>query len=128
MQAVNVTKLCHSYSGGTETPILDDLSLTLNQGETLALVGASGSGKSTLLNLIGGLETLQSGDIQIFDESLAHADEATRTRLRRGTIGFVYQSFNLIPTLNVIDNIRLPLALAGRTHAQQQGRWPMNRA
>jgi putative ABC transport system ATP-binding protein len=118
---VSVTGLGHRYDKTAEHPILSDLHLTVASGETVALVGSSGSGKSTLLNLIGGLEPIQSGQVRVFDEDLHQADEAARTQLRRSTLGFIYQSFNLIPTLSVEDNVRLPLALAGvGRHEQQQ--------
>jgi len=111
--AVRVADLTHRYDTASDRPILNQLSLQLNAGDTLALVGASGSGKSTLLNLIGGLEPVQSGTVSVFNEALHLATESVLTKLRRTRIGFVYQAFNLIPTLSVTDNIRLPLALAG---------------
>lgn len=120
--AVSVTGLGHRYDKTAERPILSDLHLTVANGETVALVGSSGSGKSTLLNLIGGLEPIQSGQVRVFDEDLHKADEAARTQLRRSTLGFIYQSFNLIPTLSVEDNVRLPLALAGVGRQEQQQR------
>ena len=120
--AVDVSGLTHHYDTTSAHPILKDLSLTLEQGQTLALIGASGSGKSTLLNIIGGLEPVQQGSVQVFNESLHSANDSTRTRLRRNTIGFVYQAFNLIPTLSVTDNIKLPLALGGVARAEQHTR------
>ena len=120
--AVDVCGLTHRYNEASSRAILEDLSLSLVQGETLALVGASGSGKSTLLNVIGGLEPVQKGTVTVFDTPLHTATEASRTSLRRNTIGFVYQAFNLIPTLSVADNIRLPLALAGTPKSEQQTR------
>jgi len=122
MQAVQVRSLKHRYEQADERPILNQLNLALDEGEILALVGASGSGKSTLLNIIGGLESVQHGEVHVFDQALHQATDDTRTRLRRNTIGFVYQAFNLIPTLSVFDNVRLPLALAGVPRQQQQQR------
>jgi len=120
--AVFVSELTHQYDGASAHPILNKLSLELETGKTLALVGASGSGKSTLLNVIGGLEPVQSGSVSVFGESLNTASESVRTKLRRTTLGFVYQAFNLIPTLSVIDNVRLPLALAGIQRSVQNER------
>lgn len=120
--AVTVTDLTHRYDQASEHPILNQLSLQMKVGETLALIGASGSGKSTLLNVIGGLEPVQSGTVTVFGEPLNTATQAIRTQLRRSTLGFVYQAFNLIPTLSVTDNVRLPLALAGVTRAEQNER------
>jgi len=120
--AVRVTELTHRYDKASAHPILNKLSLELATGKTLALVGASGSGKSTLLNVIGGLEPAQSGTVSVFGESLNSANEAMRTKLRRTTLGFVYQAFNLIPTLSVADNVRLPLALAGVKRSMQNQR------
>lgn len=120
--AVLVSELTHQYEGASAHPILNKLSLQLDTGKTLALVGSSGSGKSTLLNIIGGLEPVQSGSVYVFGESLNTASESIRTQLRRTTLGFVYQAFNLIPTLSVTDNVRLPLALAGVQRSIQNDR------
>lgn len=120
--AVDVAGLTHRYDEASSRPILNDLNLTLTKGETLALVGASGSGKSTLLNVVGGLEPVQTGTVKVFNEPLLTANDTTRTMLRRNTIGFVYQAFNLIPTLSVVDNVRLPLALAGVSKDEQNTR------
>lgn len=117
-----MTGLTHHYDTTSAHPILNDLSLNLEEGQTLALIGASGSGKSTLLNIIGGLEPVQHGSVQVFNESLHLANDAIRTSLRRNTIGFVYQAFNLIPTLSVTDNIKLPLALGGVARNEQKKR------
>lgn len=121
--AVRVSKLSHHYvSAGSEQHVLSDVDLQVEQGESVALLGASGSGKSTLLNLIGGLEPIQSGEVQVFGQSLSTLDDETRTLMRRDRVGFVHQAFNLIPTLNVADNISLPLALAGVTAEQRAAR------
>ncbi len=120
--AVDVTGLTHHYNTTSTQPILKDLSLTLDKGQTLALIGASGSGKSTLLNIIGGLEPVQQGSVSVFSKPLQSADDAALTQLRRNTIGIVYQSFNLIPTLSVTDNIKLPMALDGVARDEQRTR------
>ncbi len=109
--------------------IIKNLNLELNAGDITAIVGRSGSGKSTLLNLIGGLEPIQQGTISLLGSSLNLLNDNERTLMRRQHIGFVYQSFNLIPTLSVGDNITLPLALNGSSAADRaQALHPMLKA
>ena len=93
--------------------VLKDVSLSLRSGEFVALVGRSGSGKSTLLNCLAGIDSPSQGDILINDWNMARASDSDRTRFRRAHIGFVFQSFHLIPTLTILENIRLPLDLNG---------------
>jgi putative ABC transport system ATP-binding protein len=93
---------------------LDRVSITFEAGRFTAMMGPSGSGKSTLLHCLAGLDTLTSGSIRIGDIDLAGLREKELTLLRRDSIGFVFQSFNLIPTLNALENIILPMSLAGR--------------
>lgn len=112
--AIKVENLSHAYNRKSQPRhIIDSLSLTVEQREAVAIVGRSGSGKSTLLNIIGGLEPVQDGSVQVLGQHLHTLNDAKLTKLRRTNIGFIYQAFNLIPTLNVADNITLPLALAG---------------
>ncbi|HUO83437.1 MAG TPA: ABC transporter ATP-binding protein [Gammaproteobacteria bacterium] len=106
-----VTK-CYEDSGRSQV-VLADLDMTVGAGEIVAVVGRSGSGKSTLLNLIGALDEPTTGEILIAGASLARLDETARALLRRQRIGFVFQFFNLIPTLTVGENLRLPLELNG---------------
>ncbi len=95
--------------------ILRDVSLRVKAGETLAIVGASGSGKSTLLGLLAGLDQPSAGEIFLLGQRLNDLDEDARARLRAGRVGFVFQSFQLLPALSALENILLPLELAGRT-------------
>lgn len=99
--------------GQREHVVLDGVSLELERGQSLAVRGRSGSGKSTLLNLIGGIDTPDSGTVLVNGIELTRLNERERTLFRRRHIGFVYQAFNLVPTLNVGDNVRLVLELNG---------------
>ena len=93
--------------------ILNDVSFALGAGEYVAIMGESGSGKSTLLNLIAGLDTPDSGTVAIDGNHFASLDDDVRTKVRARTIGFVFQAFHLLPHLNVLHNVALPLAIAG---------------
>ena len=99
--------------GDSEHVVLDNVDARFRRGETIALRGRSGSGKSTLLNLVGGIDTPDSGKVVVAGVDLTSLTEHARTLFRRKHIGFVYQAFNLVPTLNVADNIRLVLELNG---------------
>jgi putative ABC transport system ATP-binding protein len=94
--------------------ILDDITFCLRAGESLAITGASGSGKSTLLGLLAGLDTPTSGQVNLLGQGLFALDEDGRAALRARSIGFVFQSFHLLPNLNALENVMLPLELAGR--------------
>jgi len=100
--------------------ILKNINFHLKAGESMAITGASGSGKSTLLSLLAGLDTPSSGWVKIAGQSLSELNEEGRARLRQDKIGFVFQSFHLIPALNALDNVMLPLELKGEKNAQQQ--------
>ncbi len=108
----NLTRLF--YEGDAERRVLDNVSATLAPGQFVVLLGRSGSGKSTLLNLIAGIDLPTSGRVLFGDTDLTHLSERERTLFRRHHIGFVFQSFNLIPTLTVAENVRLPLDLTGQ--------------
>lgn len=116
----NVTK--RYEEGGVERTILDDVSLEFMRGEFVVLLGKSGSGKSTLLNLIGGIDAPTSGDVYIDGKAITRMSDTERTLFRRNHIGFVFQAFNLIPTLSVRENIMLPLELGGRSSSDIQRR------
>ncbi len=111
LEARGLTK---SYREGTRTlRVLDALDLQIAPGEHLALLGRSGSGKSTLLNLLGGIDRPDLGSVSLLGEPLSAYDEQRRTLFRRRHIGYVYQAFNLIPTLTALENTALPLELNG---------------
>jgi putative ABC transport system ATP-binding protein len=97
--------------------ILDQVSFRIEAGETAAIVGASGSGKSTLLGLIAGLDRPSSGSISLFDQSLGDLDEEARAAWRAKHLGFVFQSFQLLPQMTALENVMLPLELGGRRDA-----------
>jgi putative ABC transport system ATP-binding protein len=100
--------------GDTTRAVLVGVDATIRRGELCVLIGRSGSGKSTLLNLIGGIDVPTAGEILVDGTDLARSSEAARTLFRRRHVGFVFQFFNLIPTLTVEENLRLPLELNGR--------------
>ena len=101
----------HFREGEREHVVLDKLDLEIRQGETVALRGRSGSGKSTLLNLVGGIDAPDAGTVTVAGIELTSLSERERTLFRRRHVGFVYQAFNLVPTLTVADNVRLVLEL-----------------
>jgi putative ABC transport system ATP-binding protein len=102
-------------TGSTQVHALDGVTVSFDEGELSAIMGPSGSGKSTLLHVLAGLDTLSAGRVLIGETDLGSLGERQLTRLRRDRIGFVFQAFNLIPSLTAIENITLPLDLAGRT-------------
>ena len=109
---LDLQELYKSYFDGSgDHHILKGANLNVEKGETVAILGSSGSGKSTLLNLIAGIDLPDQGEVRIDGKSLGQMSEKNRTLLRRRTMGFVFQSFNLIPTLNVYENLMLPLEL-----------------
>ena len=98
--------------------ILEDVSFSIKAGETVAIVGASGSGKSTLLSLLAGLDTPSSGEVELAGEPLSKLDEDGRAAVRGRHVGFVFQSFQLLPSLTALENVMLPLELSGAKDAE----------
>lgn len=112
MEILNVNHLCKTYgSGETKVEALRDVSFSLEKGEFAAVIGESGSGKSTLLHCVGALDTPTSGEIRIDGQNLFAMKEEARTIFRRRNIGFVFQSYQLVPELSVEQNIIFPLLL-----------------
>ena len=109
-------------NGGEPLTILQDISFSVMPGETMAIVGASGSGKSTLLGLLAGLDVPTSGEIRLDGIALAALDEDARARQRGKLLGFVFQSFQLLPSLTALENVMLPLELAGAKMATATAR------
>ena len=104
----------------SELEILRGIELEIKQGETAAIVGASGSGKSTLLGLLAGLDTPSAGAILLDGTNIVNLDEDQRATLRSQKVGFVFQSFQLLPALTALENVMLPLELAGIAHAREK--------
>lgn len=112
---ISVTRLKRSFkSGSGDIAVLKDISLTVNQGEFVAVMGASGSGKSTLLNVLGGLLPPDSGTVMVDGLDLGSMSDAALTMYRRDRVGFIFQMFNLVGTLNVEENILLPSLAGGK--------------
>src|SRR5699024_12808687 len=114
MEILHVKNLKKYYgTGENQVKALDGVSLTVKQGEFLAIVGTSGSGKSTLLHMMGGLDTPTSGQVFVAGKDISALSRDELTIFRRRKIGFVFQSYNLLPLMNVYDNIVLPIKLDG---------------
>lgn len=114
MEILSAKDLCKSYgSGENSVQALNHVSISVENGEFVAVIGTSGSGKSTLLNLLGGLDTPTSGEVLVSGKKLFQMNEEARTIFRRRNIGFVFQNYNLVPVLNVYENIVLPIELDG---------------
>ncbi len=111
-----MTKTIHAAQG--DIPILRGVDLSVAPGEAVSVIGASGSGKSTLLGLLAGLDRADGGKVSLLGTDLAGLNEDRRARLRAGRVGFVFQSFQLLPGLRALDNVALPLELGGARDAQ----------
>ncbi|HCT39685.1 MAG TPA: ABC transporter [Moraxellaceae bacterium] len=116
--------ICKSVNTGSdELEILHEVSLVIKQGESVAVVGASGSGKTTLLGLLAGLDTPTSGRLSLCGADLQQLDEDARAALRKQYVGFVFQSFLLVPTLTALENVMLALSVNGRGNADTAREW-----
>ncbi len=125
---IDVSRLSKSVdNGGEPLVILHENSFSVASGETVAVVGASGSGKSTLLGLLAGLDAPSSGSVTLAGERLEGLDEDARAGLRGRLLGFVFQSFQLLPSLNALENVMLPLELAGTTNARDEAKFWLDR-
>lgn len=116
VQAISLTK--HVRNSDAQLTILQDINLDVNAGEAISVVGASGSGKSTLLGLLAGLDTPSSGKVYLNGEDIFLLDEDERAALRGRMLGFVFQSFQLLPMLTAVENVMLPLELSGANNAR----------
>ncbi|AOJ01670.1 MULTISPECIES: ABC transporter ATP-binding protein [Burkholderia] len=117
---IEVRNVCKRVTDAVgELTILDGIDLTVRAGSSVAIVGASGSGKSTLLGLLAGLDSATEGTVRLFGQDLGQLDEDARAALRNGTVGFVFQSFQLMPHLTALENVMLPLELQGGVGARE---------
>ncbi len=117
LAAEKVTKQVSSPEG--TLTILSDVSFAIDKGDSVAIVGASGAGKSTLLGLLAGLDLPSSGQVWLDGKNLTNLDEDGRAAVRAASVGFVFQSFHLVPSLNALENVMLPLELAGKPEARK---------
>ena len=114
-QIISMKNVCKSYKIGTEKlNVLKDVDFTVNKGEFTAILGPSGSGKSTLMNIIGCMDTLDSGSYSLNNIPIHMTKEKELVRIRNKEIGFIFQNYHLIPTYNVMQNIIMPLLMRGQ--------------
>ena len=120
---ITITKLSKVFrTEELETKALSEISLTINQGDFVSIMGPSGSGKSTLLNIVGLLDSASSGSYQLLDQEMVGLKEKQKSQARKENIGFIFQNFNLIDELSVFDNIELPLIYSNVPSAERKSR------
>lgn len=120
---IQTRQLCKQVTlPGNTLDILTDINLTINRGDSVAIVGASGSGKSTLLGLLAGLDTPSRGEVILAGRRIDNLSDDARAELRARNVGFVFQSFLLLPALTALENVTLPAELAGQPQAVERGR------
>ena len=118
---ITISNICKLYNQGeNQIPALNDVSISVEKGEFIAIVGQSGSGKSTLMNILGCLDTPTSGDYYLNGENVAGMNEKQLTEIRNSQIGFVFQGFNLISGLDALENVELPLLYRGVPRAERR--------
>ncbi|MEO8132838.1 MAG: ABC transporter ATP-binding protein [Betaproteobacteria bacterium] len=125
VRTAGLTKVVQS--GTNPLTILDNVTLSVNAGESVAIVGASGSGKTTFLGLVAGLDLPTTGEVWLRDRALHTLDEDARAKLRQELLGFVFQSFQLLPALTALENVMLPLELAGGSQPSRTARDWLNK-
>lgn len=118
---IEIKKVYKKYNIGSETlTVLNDINLEINKGEFVAIVGPSGSGKSTLMNMIGGLDKPTGGSVIIDNEDISQYKDKKMSKFRNEKVGFVFQSFNLEPTLTALENVIVPLTIAGLSEKEKK--------
>jgi putative ABC transport system ATP-binding protein len=115
---IDLDRVTRQFEGKRHVTALHDVTLSIPRGEMVSIIGPSGSGKSTLLNLVGGLDRPTAGQVRVDDETLGGLSDDALTRIRRDKIGFIFQFFNLLPTLSCLENVGLPLHLRGWSRAK----------
>jgi putative ABC transport system ATP-binding protein len=119
---IDLDRVTKQFAGKRQVTALDEITLSIPQGELVSIIGPSGSGKSTLLNLIGGLDRPSAGVVRVDGEVLGGLTDDQLTRVRRDKIGFIFQFFNLLPTLTCLENVGLPLHLRGWSRSRVEER------
>lgn len=117
-EVLKVNNLKKTYQSGTRAlTVLDEINFSIHQGETVSIVGPSGSGKTTLLGLCAGLDKSTDGSVHLYDAMINNLDEDQRAAIRNEHVGFIFQNFQLIPTLTALENVMIPLELQGKSGA-----------